>query len=88
MNSLIMKRTLIAAALVSGAAFAGPAVGQYSESQAVYDNYYYNANHELLLYSTDNCTFNGVERASTPAGTAYVVSNFQAYCVNGQLVAG
>jgi hypothetical protein len=83
-----MKRTLLAATVALGAGFAGPALGQFSESQAVYDNYYYDANDELLLYSRDNCTFQGVERASTPAGTAYVISNFQAYCVNGQLVAG
>ena len=85
MISFNWKHALLTAGVVLGSAFAGPAVGQAADSEALYHYVYFDANYEEIGRSSDYCSRSGINRSVTPTGTVYVSEEFYAYCRDGQL---
>lgn len=74
--------------LVGGGVGAAPAMAQYTESETMYERYYYSdaAHTEQVGYEADRCTRYGVGGGPTQGiETQYYDSYPFAYCVNGQL---
>jgi hypothetical protein len=85
MISFNIKRAVLAAIAVLGSTFVAPALSY--DSEALYNYYYFDANHEQIGYASDYCNRSGIARVSSPpaAGTVHVVEDIYAYCRDGQL---
>ena len=80
-----IRRAMLAATVALGAAFAGPAMSH--DSEALYNYYYFDANHVQIGYDSDHCSRWGINRVTgtPPAGTVHIVEEVYAYCRDGQL---
>jgi hypothetical protein len=76
------------AVFIGGSLAAAPAIAQYTQSQIMYERYYYSdASHtEQVGYEADRCTRYGVGGSPTDGiETAYYDSFPYAYCVDGEI---